>query len=77
MINADGSGRRRLTNGRGNDIQPIYSRDGNLIFYRSDQNGTSWAIYVMNADGSNPRRLIANTPPHDKYWGWESLSVAP
>jgi Tol biopolymer transport system component len=77
VVNADGSGRRRLTNGRGNDIQPIYSRDGNLIFYRSDQNGTSWAIFVMNADGSNPRRLIANTPPHDKYWGWESLSVAP
>jgi Tol biopolymer transport system component len=77
FINPDGSGKKQLTNGKNNDGQPVWSRDGGSIFWRSDQNGTAWAIYVMNFDGSNPRRVINNVAPHPDFWGWESLSVGP
>jgi Tol biopolymer transport system component len=76
-INPDGSGKRQLTHGKSNDGQPVWSRDGGSIFWRSDQNGTAWAIYVMNADGSSPHKLIDNTPPDPDLWGWESLSAGP
>src|SRR5574341_1283057 len=74
VVNADGSGRQQLTNGRGNDGQPDWSRDGNFIFWRSDQNGTAWAIYIMHPDGSKQRLLIPNAPPDGDLWGRESLS---
>jgi TolB protein len=77
VVNADGSGIKQLSFGRGNDGQPDWSRDGNFIFWRSDQNGTAWAIYVMNSDGSNPRVLIRNAPPDGDLWGYESLSGGP
>ncbi len=77
VINPDGSGKKQLTNGKGNDAQPAWSRDGSAIFWLSDQNGTAWAIYVMNADGSNPRKIIDGAAPDSTFWGWESLSVSP
>ncbi len=76
-INADGSGGKQLTFGKGNDGQPAWSSDGNFIFWRSDQNGTGWAIYVMNADGTNPRLLIKSAPPDGNLWARESLSASP
>ncbi|MBI3740724.1 MAG: PD40 domain-containing protein, partial [Chloroflexi bacterium] len=76
IVNSDGNGIKQLTNGKSNDGQPVFSRDGNAIYWRSDQNGTAWAIYVMNADGSIPRVLIKNVPVDD-LWGRESLSTGP
>ncbi len=76
-INADGTGKKQLTTGKGNDGQPVWSRDGSSILWRSDQDGTHWAISVMNADGTNPRKIIADAPPDQILWGWESLSVGP
>ncbi len=75
-VNADGSGKKQLTNGNSNDGQPTWSSDGNFIFWRSDQNGKGWAIYVMRADGSDKRLLINNAPPDNTRWGYESLSAA-
>ena len=77
VINPDGSGKRQLTRGTSNDGQPTWSRDCGSIFWRSDQNGTAWAIYVMNADGTNPRKIYDNATPDQDLWGWESLSSAP
>ncbi len=76
-INSNGSGKKQLTNGKGNDGQPIWSRDGGSILWRSDQNGTAWALMVMNADGTNQRRLINDIPPDSNLWGWEALSISP
>jgi serine/threonine protein kinase len=77
VINADGSGGKQLTFGKGNDGQPTWSSEGNFIFWRSDQNGTGWAIYVMNADGTNSRLLIKSAPPDGNLWARESLSTSP
>ena len=48
---------RQLTDGRGTiDTSPCYSPDGSQICFASDR-GSTQQIYVMNADGSNMRRI--------------------
>jgi Tol biopolymer transport system component len=57
VMNADGTGTRRLTSTSANDQGPTWSADGSRIaFSRSDDGGHVW---VMNADGSGARRLTA------------------
>jgi TolB protein len=55
-VQADGTGLTNLTNDPGDDIFAVWSPDGKQIAFNSDRSGR-WALYVMNADGSNPRRL--------------------
>jgi TolB protein len=64
VINADGSGERRLTSGPVQSIFPAWSPDGRKIaFTRATPRRTLGVrklqtdIYVMNADGSGQRRL--------------------
>jgi TolB protein len=79
VVNPDGSGAKQLSSGKSNDIQPTWSSDGNYVFWRSDQNGKGWAIFVMRADGSDKHLIIDDTPPDqsDKWGGRESLSAGP
>jgi TolB protein len=75
VLNADGSGRRRLTHSPQNDGDPVWSPDGRKIaFVRVD--GGLADIYVVNADGSGLRRLahaIAFTPmPGGPGGGWRA-----
>ena len=77
VVNPDGSGLKQLTFGKSNDGQPAWSNDGNFIFWRSDQDGKGWAIYVMRADGTDKHLIINNTPPDGDRWGYESLSTGP
>jgi TolB protein len=62
VMNADGTGLRRLTRNAVTEGSPVWLPDGRRIgFVRSirDRNGRSSrdAIYVINADGSDQRRL--------------------
>ena len=55
IVNADGTGTRRLTSSNANDQGPTWSPDGSRIaFSRSSDGGHVW---VMNADGTGARRL--------------------
>ncbi len=48
-----------LTGGSpGNDLNPVWSPNGAQIAFVSDRDGTS-AIYVIDADGGSPRRLVS------------------
>ena len=70
VMNADGSGQRRLTNaaadpappGCAGEFNPAWSPDGREIAIVS---GLSPTIYVMNADGSGQREL---TPGFSPAW---------
>ena len=59
VVNADGSGLRRLTDDPGADFDPSWSPDGRRIAYRHEGGGgdATAEIYVMNADGSQQRNL--------------------
>ena len=56
MINADGSGVRRLASSTAIDTEPRFSPDGQWIYFTSDRGGTP-QIYRMPASGGEPQRI--------------------
>jgi hypothetical protein len=53
---------RQLTHNHVDDTWPSWSPDGRTIFYSSGtHNGVGGSEYLMNADGSNKRRLARTT----------------
>lgn len=81
MMNADGTGERPLTGHAGHDRLPghwgapstvgadydPWSPDGAHLAFERDADG-EWGIYLLDADGSNLRRLT--TRPGDQFNGW-------
>lgn len=59
---------QNLTKGVGTNYLPVYSPDGRQIAFMSARDGNT-EIYVMNADGSNVRRLT-NHPAGDSTPTW-------
>jgi TolB protein len=56
VMNADGSGARRLTRESALDVSPSWSPDGRRIAFTSDRAGTP-QLYVMSAEGGGVRRV--------------------
>jgi len=56
VMNADGTGARRLTKDGSLDLSPSWSPDGKRIAFVSDRAGTP-QLYLMEGDGSGARRL--------------------
>jgi Tol biopolymer transport system component len=69
VIGADGRGRRQLTSGPGHDYDPSFSPDGQQIVFRSDRDGYD-ALYVMNADGSQLRKLSDHPAEEQRSPAW-------
>ncbi len=66
LMNADGSNARAITQFRSTNLksnhwafQPTWSPDGKQIAYVSEESSFDLALWVMNADGSGRRQIIA------------------
>ena len=69
VMNADGSGLRRLTRmAEVNYSLPSWSPDGRTILFVSERDG-NFEVYVMNADGSG-KRNVTRHPGHDSAPTW-------
>jgi Tol biopolymer transport system component len=71
-IDADGTDLIRLTDSPGYDFDPSWSPDGTRIAFRSERSGDP-EIWVMNADGSDQRRLAAGLSP---AWSPDGSKIA-
>ncbi|MGE5464120.1 MAG: DPP IV N-terminal domain-containing protein [Syntrophothermus sp.] len=56
LMNADGSGRRQLTNFKATTFYPSISPDGDAIYFISRENG-NFDIYTMNPNGKGVKQL--------------------
>ena len=76
-IEPDGTGRVRLTNSPGIDMEPAWSADGRQVAFTSSRGGPdptcrstcNFDVYVMNSDGSRVRRLT-DDPGRDTEPAW-------
>ena len=76
-VQVDGSGLARLTRNTANDGLPVWSLDGQTVAFVSDQGGI-WAIWAMNPDGSNRRKLFDIGGGGLAFdWDRESISWSP
>jgi TolB protein len=79
LVQADGSGQRKLTNEAGFDVSPAWSPDGRRIAFTSSRSMPPGfggeqrlysELYVMNADGSNVQRITNNVGMIDFQPAW-------
>ena len=56
VMNADGTGLKKLTDNTFVDAAPSWSPDGGKIVFTSDRSG-SFELYRMNADGSQQKMI--------------------
>jgi TolB-like protein len=63
VMNTDGTGQRNLTNDSAPELAPAWSPDGSTIAYIS-----AGDIYLVKADGSDPRRLTNRGQDNDPSW---------
>ena len=81
VINTDGTGKQQLTtvqqtqSGSTADVDPRWSPDGTKIVFTRYRDTVFGSTYVMNADGSNQRKLF-NFDSYTPYWSPDGLSIA-
>lgn len=60
VIDVETGARSQLTQDPSSDLWPVWSPDGQRIAFVSERDESSGEVYVMNADGSDVRRLTDN-----------------
>jgi Tol biopolymer transport system component len=76
VMNADGSGVERLTNGPHADSRPAWSPDGRRIAFARAGDSTTCGIYVMNADGLGLARLTTACGDMTPAWSPDGGRIA-
>jgi TolB protein len=72
----NGGGRTNLTNNPADDSTPVWSPNGKLIAFTSNRDGRP-QIFVMNADGTNLRKLSqGDTPDFEPTWSPDGNWIA-
>ncbi len=61
IVNADGSGLRRLSRSSGIDTEPTFTPDGKEIFFTSDRGGSA-QVYRVSVEGGDARRVTFGGP---------------
>jgi eukaryotic-like serine/threonine-protein kinase len=64
LMNADGTGNKKLTTDSPGDRNPAVSRDGRYIVFTSSRSGVL-SIWRMDADGGNQKPLTTGGPDHN------------
>lgn len=81
LMNADGSGKRRITATRVYETNPVFSPDGTRIAFTGDRDnrrlskdrlGRGFELYTMALDGSGIVRVTANRRP-EIFPDWQPL----
>ena len=76
VMNANGSGKRRLTHDARQNAEPAWSPDGGKIAFVSRRDGNA-EIYVMNADGSGKRNLTRHAAKDGRpSWSPDGRKIA-
>lgn len=75
VIPVSGGKVRNLTSSPSLDLGGTFSPDGNYIAFMSNRSG--WGIWIMEADGANPRLLVAVPEGFGKLWDQDRLSWGP
>ena len=72
----DGSHLHRLTKSPAPDVTPAWTPDGRSVVFASARGRgyLEYDLWVMNADGSHPRRLIPRSPWH--AWNGRRCTIA-
>jgi len=70
-MNIDGSDVLELTFNSFNDIDPVWSPDGQKIAFSSDRTGAlKYTIWIMNPDGSGQTQLTTDANANDTQPAW-------
>jgi len=75
VVNADGGDQRNLTRDEAADFDPDFSPDGSRIVFTSNRGGSA-DIHIMNADGSDVRRLTIGTGGISPKWSPDGNQIA-
>ncbi|MBI1927400.1 PD40 domain-containing protein [Candidatus Poribacteria bacterium] len=78
VMDRTGGNLRQLTDGPTLEMNPSWSPDGKQIAFGgwSGLIGDRWNIYVMNADGTHPRKLTDKHFDYQPSWSPDSAKIA-
>ena len=60
IMDASGNNETSLTKDAGNNTSPLWTSDGRIVFLSDRDDGKLTKLYIMNADGSNQKRLTTS-----------------